>query len=147
MATPPIPPLEAVTPAPFAAFVAQVEAMQAAWAAERRQLLLRIQDLEQRLAGRAGGSADLTPNALSLFGELPAPTDVPGPSTPARAPRRPGVRTPHTHRPLDPSLPRELVQLPDPPDVEARRLTPGFVEGLEVLARKPGALFVKRYER
>ncbi len=147
MATPPTPRPEAVTPAQFAAFVAQVEALQAAWALERRQLTLRIQDLEQQLAGRHGGASSPTPDALSLFGELPPPAAVTAPHHTSRVPRAPGGRTPHTPRPLDPALPRELVRVPDPPDVHTRGLMPGFVEVLEVLARRPGTLFVKRYER
>jgi hypothetical protein len=63
------------------------------------------------------------------------------------ASRRPG------RKPLDPSLPREVIRLPDPSEATrvdvftGKPLVPGFTEVLEVLARKPAVYFVKRYER
>jgi transposase len=56
-------------------------------------------------------------------------------------------------KPLDPALPREVIAVPAPAPGEldcpaTRKLVqPGFVQILEVLACRPAAYFVKRYER
>ncbi len=140
---------------------AETRAQQLEW--ERTRLALRVQDLEQQLAPHRGSGPAADATALSFFhdaavmpklGEPPAPPASGPPRVPKRptavssaASRRPG------RKPLDPSLPREVIRLPDP--VEATRvdvftgkpLTRGFTEVLEVLARKPAVYFVKRYER
>lgn len=133
--------------------------------AERVRLALRVTDLEQQLAARKRPRPPTTdPAALSFFQESEDPEDAaPGTSddAPAAVPSRAresresreSAPRPRGRQPLDPALPREVIQLPDPP--EARRvdvftgkpLMPGFTETLEVLARRPAVFFVKRYER
>jgi len=163
MATPEasVPVAPVLTPEAFAALVALValvtlvalvarvaafDAAQAAWTLERRQLLLKTRELEQRLAAHSGGAPVGSSEALSLFGELPLPVASVALPTAPRAPRGGAPPAPRPHRPLDPALPREIVRLPDPPDAATRGLTPGFTEVLEVLARRPSAFFVQRYE-
>jgi transposase len=135
---------------------------------ERQRLALRVTDLEQQLAGRAGqATATLPdPSVLSLFQESAASAAgedaAAGASSTTSAwtaptPRRPAAREttprPRGRQPLDPALPREVVLLPDPPEATrldvftGARLTPGFTETLEVLARQPAVYFVKHYER
>lgn len=128
----------------------------AEWRAERKLLLLKIQDLEQKLhpaSARPKGAVDI----LSLFGEAAA---VEGSASAAaekvephrKAPRRRSP-TPTGPKPLDPGLRREVIQLPDPAPasrvcpVTGAPLFPGWTEQLEVLARKPAEYFVKHYER
>jgi transposase len=120
---------------------------------EAARLRLRVQDLEQQLAQRKAGGAPLAGEPEpSLFGEAVPPTPMSGRAAARRArptdvPRSPG------RKPLDPALPRELILLPDP-SASARvdpftgaRMTPGFTETLEVLARRPAVYVVKRYQR
>ena len=125
--------------------------------AKNRWLELRVKDLETQLFGRKSeqrrGSpaaddnltwADLLKEAQAL---APAAAPVP-PATPA-----PRTGLPKGPKPLDPALPREVIQVPSP-DLKAllcpvtqRPMQPAFVETLEVLARRPAVYFVQRYER
>ena len=63
------------------------------------------------------------------------------------------ARTPKGPQPLDPTLPREVIQVPAPElkelicPVTKRPMQPGFVERIEVLARRAPVYFVKAYER
>jgi hypothetical protein len=59
----------------------------------------------------------------------------------------------HGPKPLEPTLRRETIKVPAPelkdlicPET-GREMMPGFVEKLEVLARKPAEYYVKSYER
>ena len=140
---------------------AETRAQQLEW--ERTRLTLRVQDLEQQLAPRGRGVPAPDATALSLFHDDVAMPESVGPSAvpasgPPRVPKRPMAASASASRrpgrkPLDPSLPREVIRLPDPPETSrvdvftGQRLTPGFTETLEVLARKPAVYFVKRYER
>lgn len=140
---------------------AETRAQQLEW--ERTRLALRVQDLEQQLAPRERGGPAPDATALSLFQddavmpESDGPPGVPA-SGPPRAPKRPMPTSSSASRrpgrkPLDPSLPREVICLPDPSEATrvdvftGQPLVPGFTEVLEVLARKPAVYFVKRYER
>lgn len=134
-----------------------------AWTAEKHVLTLRLQQLEAQLRARAAVryARSNDPDALSLFEDATMPDaaddPTPGGAAGAVAPKR--VRTtPATARrpgrqPLDPSLPREVIKLPDPPAAErvcaesGQPMVPGFTQTLEVLARKPAEYFVKHYER
>lgn len=120
-----------------------------------RWLELRVKDLETQLFGRKseqrrGGEdnnlvwADLLGAAQAL-----APTPLPAP---AQSPRQTSA-IPMGPKPLDPALPREIIQLADPElkalfcPVTKRPMQPAFVETLEVLARRPAVYYVQRYER
>jgi transposase len=56
-------------------------------------------------------------------------------------------------KPFDPALPREKIQLPDPPaeklecPVTGQRMQPGFTEMVEVLRIIPARVIVQQYER
>ena len=119
---------------------------------ENEELRWKVRDLQQQLWGR---KSERTVTAVEseqafLFAE-PAPIPAVAVPPTAKAPRTAGAaRGP---RPLDPDLPREIVRLPDPDlkelmcPVMGRPMRPGFVETLEVLARKPAVWFVKSFER
>jgi hypothetical protein len=138
---------------------AETRAQQLEW--ERTRLTLRVQDLEQQLATRSRGALPAPDAAtLSYFHDDAASPDSGGPAAvspraPPRAPKRPTVAAARRpgRKPLDPSLPREVIRLTDPPEAHrvdvftGKPLMPGFRETLEVLARKPAVYFVKRYER
>ena len=139
---------------------------------EVARLTLRVKDLQQQRWGRKaarrpperglGATADGAA-ALSLFAVADAtrpaalPEAVPAGLTAPSAPRALGSARPEGPRsgpkPLDPSLPREVIALPDPPAADRRcpltgaPLVPGFAERLEVLARRAPADCVKRFER
>lgn len=108
-------------------------------------------DLWGRKSERLGPRDD---RQEEMFPELPAPAaPVPPPAAkPASAPKS-ARRAPMGPKPLDPALPRVNITLPDPdlsqlicPETKRPR-RPGFVEHLEVLARKPAEFYVKRYQR
>ncbi len=126
--------------------------------AKSRWLELRVKDLETQLYGRKSeqrrGSADddtLTWDELLKEAQTLAPANEPAPASPQSAPRQ--NRLPKGPKPLDPALPREVIQVPSPDlkelmcPVTKRPMQPAFVDAVEVLARKPAVYFVKRYER
>jgi transposase len=128
--------------------------------AERTRLALRVKVLEQQLAARKRPRPSADPGALSFFQEADPPeaavavtNGVAAAVVPARPQPRESEPRPRGRQPLDSALPREVIQLPDPPagrriDVfTGKSLVPGFTETLEVLARRPAVYFVKRYER
>jgi len=85
--------------------------------------------------------------------------EEPEPAAPEPASKRGGTRTPARKgepkgpKPLDPKLRRETIQVPAPElkelicPVTHQPMQPGFIEQLEVLARKPAEYYVKVYER
>ena len=120
--------------------------------AERQQLELQVRVLKQELWGRKSERhAPVASHQPELFCDPIAPEVAqprarrPAPASSSRFSKGP--------KPLDPALPREVIQLPAP-DFKAlicpetkRPMQPGFVERLEVLARRPAVFYVKRYER
>jgi len=83
----------------------------------------------------------------------PAPEVEAGPARQegAKSGRSPGL--PKGPKPLDPGLPRETIRVPDPELKElicpetGQLMQPGFLERIEVLARKPAVYYVKVFER
>lgn len=149
--------------------LARLEAAQQGWettrqalAAENHRLSLRVRMLEAQLEARAAAREALSadPAALSLFQDEPDSVSVASLASPAHPPpplrsaplQRKAPRAPRSHA-LDPSLPREVILLPDPPESTRRcpetgaPMVPGFTQALEVLARKPAVYYVRRYER
>lgn len=124
---------------------------------ERRTLQMKLRVLQQQLWGRK--SERHVPGA-DAQGELfsdpaVAPGGQPG-APPAAAPITQSAKKPSAPKgpkPLDPALPRELIAVPAPaPEkllcpVTGKLMQPGFVDSLEVLARRPAVYYVKRYER
>jgi transposase len=133
----------------------------AALAAENHRLRLKVKVLEAELLARAiaresrGADFDAPSLFQDLSDELPDPPPPEGngtllPSSRSRtAPR--AARPPR--RPLDASLPLEVISLPDPPEAKRRcsetgePLEPGFKQTMEVLARKPAYYYRLRLER
>ncbi len=124
--------------------------------AEVRLLELQVRKLKQELWGKKSERYVADPELQpGLFAE-PTPVKPAAETLPASAqPAAPRVarKIPMGPKPLDPALPREVIQLPAPdlkdlicPETK-RPMQPGFVDHLEVLARKPAEYYVKRYER
>jgi len=125
--------------------------------AQVRWLELRVKDLETQLFGRKSeqrrGPAE--ENNLvwqDLLGEVKAVVPALPAELPAKSPAKKSP-IPMGPKPLDPTLPREVIKLPDPglkelfcPETK-RPMQAAFVETLEVLARRPPVYYVQRYER
>jgi transposase len=145
--------MESPVPAPAAEnLLAQVAEQRA----QIRWLELRVKDLETQLFGRKseqrrGGTEENNLEWAELLGAAQALAPTP-PAPPAKAPVKKSS-IPKGPKPLDPALPREVIKLPDPElkelfcPVTKRPMQPGFVETLEVLARRPAVYYVQRYER
>lgn len=122
--------------------------------AELRIMQLKVEKLQRQLWDRKSermpaGNA----NQGVLFTE-PTAKSAPVPERAAgvgQAPRSAGVAK--GPKPLDPALPREVIQVPAPDLKELlcpatkKPMTPGFVERIEVLARRAPEYYVKAYER
>jgi transposase len=138
----------------------QLRGEKQAWTAERAGLLatnrlqsLQIEKLRRELwSPKSERYAPGEDRQGKLFAEPEATVVAPEPK--AKGPRRPARRgEPKGPKPLDPALPRETVRVPDPDLKElicpesGRPRQPGFVQQLEVLARRPAQYYVKVYER
>jgi transposase len=129
------------------------------WGIEKRILELKIDKLQRQLWDKKSErlprdedadrqkllfSAPATPQLASESPAAAMTERISGPHKPA---------TPRGPKPLDPALPREVIALPAPDlndlicPVTRRPMQPGFVEHLEVLARRAPEYYVKRYER
>lgn len=124
---------------------------------ERRNLQLKLRLLQQQIWGRKSERHAPGAQAQSeLFCDpTSAPTAQPE-AKPAAAPASASAKRPTAPKgpkPLDPALPREVIAVPAPVPEQLvcpatkKLMQPGFVESLEVLARRPAVYFVKRYER
>jgi transposase len=98
----------------------------------------------------AGAQGELFVDPAAQPSPAPAVPAAGGPKERASAAKS---RLPMGPKPLDPSLPREVIAVP-PPSPESLRcpvtqklMQPGFEETLEVLARHPPKWFVKCYKR
>lgn len=117
--------------------------------AENRVLELKVQKLQRMLWDKKSERMPRDDKQGVLFkepGEAKVePACVPAKKAAARAPKGP--------KPLDPALPREVIQIPAPElkelicPVTKQPMKPGFVERLEVLARRAPVYYVKVYER
>jgi transposase len=124
-------------------------------AVEIKVLELKVQKLQRQLWGKKSERfTGQDPGQRVLFEESAGPKATPGPVPKTRvAPSERRERVAKGPKPLDPSLPREVIQVPTP-DLkqlicpETRQvMTPGFVERIEVLARRAPEYYVKVYER
>ena len=123
--------------------------------AEVRQLELQVRSLKQQLWGRKSERVAPAGGEQKELFALP-PAEAPATTAPvskADAGPKAAGRAPMGPKPLDRALPRETIVLPAPelkdlicPETKQPR-QPGFVEQLEVLARKPAEYYVKRFER
>ena len=127
--------------------------------AQNRWLELRVKDLETQLYGRKSeqrrspeGENNLEWKELLGAAESLAPAPAAQPE-PVASVREQKSSIPRGPKPLDPALPREVIQLADPElkelicPVTKRLMQPAFVETLEVLARRPAVYYVQHYER
>lgn len=121
--------------------------------AELRIMQLKVEKLQRQLWGKKSermpaGDA----NQGVLFAEPASIATAASERTSggARQRRSEAAKGP---RPLDPALPREVIQVPAPDVTELicpvtkQPMQPGFVERLEVLARRAPEYYVKAYER
>jgi len=124
---------------------------------ENRRLELQVRALKQQLWGsKSERHVGADAGQAQLFQAPATPAAVVPPTSSAGVDPRVAVsraRAPMGPKPLDPKLPREVIAVPAP-DLTAlicpetkRPMQAGFVESLEVLARRPAVFFVKRYER
>ena len=119
-----------------------------------RLLALKVEKLERQLwSPKSERYFPDDKEQQKLFAEPkldPAPA-VPAAVNPFRKAQT--SRIPKGPKPLDPALPRQRIQVPDPDLKElmcpesGRPRQPAFVERIEVLARKAAEYFVKVYER
>ena len=123
-------------------------------AAENRVLELKVQKLQRMLWDRKSERRPLEDKQSVLF-EEPAEAKSEATvttSTPTHKPTA-ATRPPKGPKPLDPALPREAIQVPAPElkelicPVTQQPRQPGFVERIEVLARRAPEYYVKAYER
>lgn len=122
-------------------------------AVEIRVLELKVQKLQRQLWDKKSERLP-APDAKqrTLFEEPAAQKPAPAPVGKIEAGAR-QARTPKGPKPLDPALPREVIQVPTPDlkqlicPVSGQVMTPGFVERIEVLARRAPEYYVKVYER
>lgn len=120
-------------------------------AAEVRVLELKVQKLQRQLWGRKSERMPEDVRQGVLFDE---PAAKAAPEHTAGMPKQPrSERTPKGPKPLDPALPREVIHVPAPDlkelicPVTGKPMTPGFIERIEVLARRAPEYYVKAYER
>ncbi len=114
-----------------------------------RLLELKVEKLERQLWSPKSERYAPDKNQQKLFTELqPAATPAQKLARPSRAS---GI--PKGPKPLDPSLPRQTIRVADPELKElicpesGKLMQPGWLEWIEVLARKPAEYYVKVYER
>lgn len=120
---------------------------------ERQRLELKVKVLTRQLWGRKSERHAGVDAQGTLFAEEPEPeakAAAAGRSPVGREGRERKAKGP---KPLDPALRREVVRVEAPelkdlicPETGGL-MKPGFVEVLEVLARKPAEYYVRRYER
>jgi transposase len=121
-------------------------------AAEVRVLELKVQKLQRQLWDRKSERLPADDRQGVLFSE-PAAAKCDVAPVPMKQKATGAARAPKGPQPLDPALPRELIAVPAPPlqelicPVTKKPMVPGFVERLEVLARRAPQYYVKAYER
>ncbi len=122
--------------------------------AEVRILELKVQKLQRQLWDKKSERLTVADERQAVLFQEPTP-ERPGPGSTV-ANRSEGERRERSAKgpkPLDPSLPREVIAVPAPElkelicPVTQQPRQPGFIEQLEVLARRAPEYYVKRYER
>jgi transposase len=121
--------------------------------AELRVMQLKVEKLQRQLWGQKSERLPADDKQAVLFEELVAKSE-PAPAVVANPKKSGGTpRAPKGPKPLDPALPREVIQVPAPElkalicPVTQQPMQPGFVERIEVLARRAPEYYVKAYER
>jgi len=121
---------------------------------EVKILELKVQKLQRQLWDKKSERLASEEEGQGVFFEEQAGEKAAakaGPSKGSQGERK--ERTPPGPKPLDPLLPREVIEVPAPdlkrlicPETGAP-MRPGFIERLEVLARRAPEYYVKVYER
>ena len=122
--------------------------------AEVRVLELKVQKLQRMIWDKKSERMPKDDKQGVFFDDAAATRDKATPAAEAAKKKSDGgSRTPKGPKPLDPALPREVIQVPAPelkdlicPETK-QPMQPGFVERLEVLARRAPVYYVKAYER
>ena len=122
--------------------------------AEVRVLELKVQKLQRMLWDKKSERMPADDKQAVLFDE-PAAAQSAAAAAPGAAAKKSttAARPPKGPKPLDPALPREVIQVPAPDlkelicPVTKQPMQPGFVERIEVLARRAPVYYVKAYER
>lgn len=123
--------------------------------AEVRVLELKVQKLQRMLWDRKSERVRGDDKQGVLFNEPGGAKPEAGPAAaqPSTKKSSGAPRTPKGPKPLDPALPREVIKIPAPElkelicPVTRQPMQPGFVERIEVLARRAPEYYVKAYER
>lgn len=120
--------------------------------AEVRVLELKVQKLQRMLWDKKSERRPKDDRQGVMFDE---PASEKTESAPVAPPKKSGgvSRAPKGPKPLDPALPREVIEVPGPDlkelicPVTKQPMQPGFIERIEVLARRAPEYYVKAYER
>lgn len=122
--------------------------------AELRVMQLKVEKLQRQLWERRSERMPAADQGQRVLFDEPQASTPMGPQRAVDVTKTPrGERAPKGPQPLDPALPREVIQLPAPDlkelicPVTQKPMQPGFVERLEVLARRAPQYYVKAYER
>ncbi len=122
--------------------------------AENRVLQLKVQKLQRMLWDKKSERMPKDDKQGVFFDEAAETRADATPGIAAAKRKTDGApRTPKGPKPLDPALPREVIQVPAPElrdlicPVTKQPMQPGFVERIEVLARRAPEYYVKAYER
>jgi transposase len=123
------------------------------WAIDKRILELKVEKLQRQLWDKKSERLAAGDDKQKLLFHDPTPqmpADQPALQR-SRGERKPQV--PKGPKALDPSLPREVIKVSDPdlkelicPETK-QPMQPGFIEQIEVLARRSPEFYVKVYER
>lgn len=134
--------------------MAQLQREKDALEVEVKILELKVQKLQRQLWDKKSERLAGEDVGQGVFFEEGPVEKVPGKTQPGKAGEGRGKeRIPPGPKPLDPALPREVIEVPAPDLKElicpatGAPMRPGFVERLEVLARRAPEYYVKAYER
>lgn len=121
---------------------------------EVRVLELKVQKLQRQLWDKKSERMPKDDKQGVFFEEVAETrTDMAAAAGPVKNKSKGAARAPKGPQPLDPALPREVIQVPAPElkelicPVAKQPMQPGFVERIEVLTRRAPVYFVKAYER
>ena len=123
------------------------------WAIDKRILELKVEKLQRQLWDKKSERLVAGDDKQKLHFQDPMPKKQAEPPAPQRSRGERKPQVPKGPKPLDPSLPREVIKVADPelkelicPETK-RPMQPGFIEQIEVLTRRAPEFYVKVYER
>jgi hypothetical protein len=123
------------------------------WAIDKRILELKVEKLQRQLWAKKSERLVTGEDKQKLLFQDPTPQKPAETPAPQRWRGERKSQVPKGPKPLDPSLPREIIKVADPdlkelicPETK-RPMQPGFIEQIEVLARRAPEFYVKVYQR